>query len=106
MTDVPIIFENNILFNDEKGVYENDRYMRRDLPPGSCEWYAENKAITFTCPCGCGTVHSIRTDRDVKKDGGWLWNGNTEKPSLTPSIQATTPCRWHGYLTDGVFKPC
>lgn len=36
----------------------------------------------------------------------WDWNGNTEMPTLTPSILhwgkgKDQPATWHGYLTDG-----
>lgn len=34
----------------------------------------------------------------------WFWNGDTEKPTLTPSIHA--PGQWHGYLTNGELKSC
>lgn len=41
----------------------------------------------------------------------WNWNGDREKPSLTPSILhwgngKEKPSTWHGYLTDGVLKKC
>ena len=37
-------------------------------------------------------------------DGEWLWDGDKEKPTLTPSIrnwESTTEVAWHGYLTAG-----
>jgi len=41
----------------------------------------------------------------------WVWNGDKEKPSLTPSILhwgngRDKPSTWHGYMTDGVLKEC
>jgi hypothetical protein len=36
---------------------------------------------------------------------GWAWNGNTEKPTLTPSIltnDGSTVC--HSYITDGIVE--
>lgn len=34
----------------------------------------------------------------------WGWDGNTESPTLTPSIHALG--QWHGYLTNGELKSC
>lgn len=37
-------------------------------------------------------------------DRVWGWDGNVEKPTLTPSIHA--PGQWHGYMVAGVLKSC
>lgn len=34
----------------------------------------------------------------------WHWNGNIEKPTLSPSIHHVG--HWHGHLVNGVFKSC
>lgn len=34
----------------------------------------------------------------------WTWDGNLEKPTLTPSIHRVG--HWHGYLRDGFFQSC
>ena len=34
----------------------------------------------------------------------WGWDGNQEKPTLTPSIHA--PGQWHGYLKAGRLESC
>lgn len=61
--------------------------------------------IVFCCPCGCGETGALALD--VPGNEGeierWQWNGDRDKPTLTPSIQKTTGCCWHGYLTDGFF---
>lgn len=65
--------------------------------------------ILFCCPCGCGTPGSVQFANTPWCDPTkpkWTFNGNREKPTLTPSIQRNIGCRWHGYLTDGVFRPC
>jgi hypothetical protein len=64
----------------------------------------EPAGIVFLCPCGCGAHRAARF-------GGinhptWTWNGDKEKPTLTPSLLSTTGCKWHGYLTEGVFRSC
>lgn len=61
--------------------------------------------LNFVCPCGCESVLGIQFTSDR---GGpcWTWNGSREKPTCTPSILHLNGCKWHGYLTDGVFKEC
>jgi Family of unknown function (DUF6527) len=34
----------------------------------------------------------------------WGWDGNEEKPTLTPSIHS--PGEWHGYLRAGKLESC
>lgn len=62
------------------------------------------------CPCGCGATGGINFDvpdgRGVQNSPKWKWNGSKDKPTLTPSILRTAGCRWHGYLTNGVFISC
>lgn len=60
------------------------------------------------CPCGCGATGGIRFDTGEPNQPHpkWSWNGSKEKPTLTPSILRTGGCRWHGFLTDGVFRSC
>jgi len=40
-----------------------------------------------------------------KQDRNWLWDGNKESPTITPSIRIPDgegqPDKWHGWLTDG-----
>ena len=63
--------------------------------------------MIFCCPCGCGSLGSLAFDNDTDEGRPrWHWNGSRDKPTLTPSIQKTDGCRWHGYLTDGVFTKC
>lgn len=65
--------------------------------------------MTFRCPCGCGDVSGIEFDNVPTKPGDeerWHWNGNREKPTLTPSLDKIDGCRWHGHLTDGEFREC
>ena len=38
------------------------------------------RGLHLWCP-GCNAVHSVRTDPP-----GWTWNGDVEKPTLSPSI--------------------
>lgn len=36
----------------------------------------------------------------------WKWDGNEQKPTLSPSVQKLSGCRWHGWLQGGVFRSC
>lgn len=48
----------------------------------------DNGNMSWHCP-GCGMRHSIR----VGEGSGprWVWNGNTERPTFTPSVLVTYP---------------
>lgn len=57
----------------------------------------------IACP-GCGYVSGMRCGNPKpEKSPSWeIVNATT----LKPSINCVGCCAWHGYLTDGVFKPC
>lgn len=111
MISVPIKFKDFSVFDDAT-IYEDNHAYRKDLASGDAVWIAnyqdsnKHAALEFICPCGCGSVHCVSVCEGTKEGKHWLWNGDAEKPTLTPSIQCLTSCRWHGYLTDGVFVPC
>lgn len=66
--------------------------------------------LAFVCP-GCikmvggSGLHMLAVNTDIKSPS-WNWNGNLEKPTLTPSILTGKGSKniCHSYLTDGVFK--
>ncbi len=73
--------------------------------------------MLHSCPCGCGAIGYLNFDPDrVPARPQWKWDGNKEKPTLSPSIGIRpttgllnqTMCdkkfHWHGYLKKGVFK--
>lgn len=62
--------------------------------------------MIYVCPCGCGDHSAVQFSNFKHESPKWDWNGDREKPTLTPSILRTAGCRWHGYLTDGVFRSC
>lgn len=96
---------------DGKETWIDGALHRKDLPPGASEWTSDSRreyaGLLFVCPCGCGIVGSL-TIRDAvaTERPSWEWDGNVEKPTLSPSIQKTSSCRWHGYLRAGVFEEC
>jgi len=83
--------------------WEDGRPYRKDLPPGSAAWASDYAALQCVCPCGCGSLHYLSIALAAKHAHTWIWNGDTALPTLQPSIQMTSPCRWHGFLTQGLF---
>lgn len=73
--------------------------------PGAIEfrqWYNRDEiaGLGFRCPCGCGREGYLPLDRDSKHPS-WSWDGNLEKPTLTPSVLQIGGCQWHGWLRNG-----
>ncbi len=44
------------------------------------------------------------THGDPPKCHTWQWDGNRERPTLTPSVHA--PGRWHGWIRGGRMVSC
>lgn len=63
--------------------------------------------ITWCCPCGCGDMRQIAVQPGAAPGNRvWGWNGDQVRPTLQPSIRYMTGCRWHGFLTSGMWTPC
>ena len=81
----------------------------RDVP-GAFEYYRYQDqypaGILYCCPCGCGRIGSLHFRHVPKLDSHdtWVWDGNMEKPTLTPSVRHKD--HWHGFLTNGVWVSC
>lgn len=61
--------------------------------------------VAFACP-GCGSESWVSVDGEKwGPDHAWQWDGNKTAPTLRPSLGQRC-CKWHGYLTAGVFVPC
>lgn len=83
------------------------------IPPG--EWILVRSesgniyALVFGCPCKTHQ-HSrslwLPISTGSKQGHKWLWDGNVDEPSITPSILRNDTCRWHGYMTKGKFVSC
>ena len=104
--ETPISFGLDPTFNAEWSTFKG--YFNSPLEPGSADWKTnfEGKinSLVFVCPCGCRDIVFLPVQQG--RGNSWEWDGNMEKPTLNPSILRTTGCRWHGYLTGGVFKEC
>lgn len=70
----------------------------------------------YICPCGCTGRHQFSTGSPFeliyvatgeKISSHWQWDGNTDRPTLSPSIHSVKErggCGWHGYLRAGVWE--
>lgn len=75
-----------------------------DAPVTSLDQVA---GIRFICPCGCGNESWLPTNRKDTSGPFWDLSGTVEAPTVRPSVFNTgMPCRWHGWLTDGVWMSC
>lgn len=107
MAETPITFDNSLDLHD-KMVFESESRYRRDSKAGSIKWASRNtngtpEVMWFVCPCGCGALSSMFVNQP-NSNNNWQWDGSESEPTLSPSIQKLTPCRWHGHLTKGVWK--
>lgn len=81
-------------------------------PPGAYRFVTSPEdrelitGIVFVCPRHGNETCQLQFTGPAAEPGvpSWRWNGLTRKPTLKPSILCTGGCRWHGFLTDGVFK--
>lgn len=103
-----------ITWNDDVNKVEGHlddlaKWQRPDLAPGSACWVdgmdGQIACLRFVCPCGCGGMGTVPV-RPGYGGACWTWDGNKELPTLTPSILRLSDCRWHGFLTKGVFVSC
>ena len=102
---VPILFIDAPIFKHRLMTHEDGVHYRKDLSPGMAKWadFENGTHLSFVCPCGCGSANQIPVHCG-DNGAGWKWNGDRARPTLTPSIAQTTPCKWHGFLTDGEFR--
>lgn len=82
------------------------RNIWEDERPGAFAFEEKRKAIVYICPCGCGQTRSVPICEREKAPHAWLWDGVTDRPTLTPSILIIGECGWHGFLTSGEWVTC
>ena len=79
----------------------------KEHPAGAFRLYenAGIKYLHFLCPCGCGGLWGVSF-----APSRWTFDGNSEAPTVTPSIRAFEPSgdgtetHWHGCLTAGEWR--
>src|SRR5579883_880059 len=109
----PITFIAEPIFKHQLCTRGEDGFQyRKDLKPGNARWqdFENGTVLSFICPCGCGAANQVSLNKvpesQWSKSGGWNFSGTREKPTLYPSLQLMSACRWHGFLKDGVFEEC
>lgn len=72
--------------------------------------------LSFVCPTGrrCGILLGPVPVPKTAEDRlyVWGWNGDRDRPTLTPSINCLSEkdgkpvggCGWHGFITDGEMR--
>lgn len=91
--------------------------MRR-LPNGSTPEYegvfAWDESETY-CRMMLPGKHftNVPTHRAETATVRWQWNGDLDRPTLTPSVRVFIRQKhgadeelWHGFITDGVMRSC
>ena len=117
MTTLPIHIPRNsppaVLCEDLDAIEVNGK-----VPAGHFEFFKrqdrDDAGIFFGCPCGCGEMHSLDFRPHDGRRPSWEWNGNRERPTLTPSVNILqfdeagnrVGEHWHGWLTDGQWRSC
>lgn len=76
--------------------------------PGEWQVYEEHdtteRRIIFGCPKRPGYSCAVPlAPVTTPKGATWRFDGNREAPTLTPSINCTGGCGWHGHMTKGEF---
>lgn len=70
---------------------------------GEFSWHLKTdgaRYLYFCCPTPSACLHGLPVHAMSRTR--WNWDGNDDKPSLTPSVQCLVDgCRWHGYITNG-----
>jgi hypothetical protein len=61
------------------------------------------KRMTFSCPCGCGSLFTIMMKPFDPE--GFVWDTTLNQPTLNPIIETANGGKphWRGFLTKGVF---
>jgi hypothetical protein len=72
-----------------------------DLEPGDFYFEIDKRGQQMFCFClangiGCRIPLRPLVDQKINRGHSWEWDGNEDKPTLTPSINAKG-C-WHGYV--------
>jgi hypothetical protein len=75
-------------------------------PGGWVIWQGEGASGLYfacNCPCGCEDEVIIPIGYQHEPNYGWGWDGNKERPTLTPSLRRIGSCASHFNLTAGNY---
>lgn len=85
------------------GRFEYRDNAGKPVPPGSKP--EDVHRIAFQCRSEPGRWCSVNLrgrGHDIE-NRSWTWNGDFDKPTLSPSINCSDDHCWHGYITAGVY---
>ena len=77
---------------------------------GKAEWTPcepqEATHISIFLPCGCQHLMlPVQTSGTRAGTGNWTWNGDTEKPTIKPSVSTTGhDFKCHTWINDGAMQ--
>ena len=74
-------------------------------PGGWVIWQGAGRSgLYFACQCPCGCDDPVIIPLGGEPHG-WTWDGNKERPTLTPSLRRMNMdgCRSHFNLTQGAY---
>jgi hypothetical protein len=75
--------------------------LASNVPAGGgqfIERHGQVISLTLRCACSCGALSAV-----VFGPGGWTFDGNRDKPTITPAMRSVGGCGWQGELTAGEF---
>lgn len=73
------------------------------IEPGDYFIGPDGDYVFYVCPCGCGEHMYLPIGVGPKVDHKWLWDGTRDPATLQPSIKRLDRCKFHGFLTGGVW---
>lgn len=100
--DVPF----NSIDDQDGGPWIKDGFVC-ELRPGDFRVRREKSGyyLDYECPREPGRYcGSLPIATGPKSEREWKWDGNMEKPTLSPSINCVDGCGWHGHLKAGVWE--
>ena len=106
------------MVRDDRDVWPDDEPVGSfDIEMRGIQGYPGSTAhIQFVCPNGhrCSVLLGPQCVTRPTPDALciWAWDGNIDRPTLTPSINCiaekdgkpTGGCGWHGFITNGIMK--
>lgn len=76
--------------------------------PGTIQFTSDQGGrLTMLAKCpGCGEASALPLYpwEGRSRWQHWEFDGNRERPTLSPSVHHADGCGWHGYLRNGVWR--
>lgn len=83
-----------------------ETYGQTEGIAGAFSIASDDGGLFYVCPCGCGIDGYLpfRERTENPERPSWEWDGDRQKPTLSPSIRRTAGCLWHGFLEAGIWR--